>query len=144
MHLCPSGCHVRNFIWETDMENSAYLWRVYVPVYVPVILTGESDCYQTQGVCRQLVLSVQIRTSPSRIKFWLLLRLHSYNACFVVNLKAYFLKTRSIHEEKKTCCSRTEKSATSSENAIKLTRSFSQRTHAFSFGEILIKNALNL
>lgn len=34
------------------MENSAYLWRVYVPVYKPVILTGESDCYQTQGVCR--------------------------------------------------------------------------------------------
>lgn len=33
------------------MENSAYLWRVYVPVYKPVILTGESDCYQTQGVC---------------------------------------------------------------------------------------------
>lgn len=28
------------------MENLADLWRVYIPVYVPVSLTGESDCYQ--------------------------------------------------------------------------------------------------
>lgn len=58
----------------------------------------------------------------------------------------FFFKKQEVFTKKKKLVVLEQKKVQllSSENAIKLTRSFSQRTHAFSFGEILIKNALNL
>lgn len=65
---------------------------------------------------------------------------------FRCQLKGIFFKNKKYSRRKKKLVVLEQKKVQllSSENAIKLTRSFSQRTHAFSFGEILIKNALNL